>query len=55
MITLPLWFAYGPFRLQDVSSIEEAPESTLPVICFRDGSPPLPDVSNSSSLKDLGT
>ncbi|GMY23698.1 transmembrane protein 8b [Fagus crenata] len=58
-VDLPSWFSSLSISLNsdvdlDVSSIEEAPESTLPVICFRDGSPPLPDVSNSSSLKDLG-
>lgn len=36
---------------QDVSRIERVPMSTLPIICFRDGSPPLPDALNTS-LKD---
>lgn len=39
-------FAYGPICSQDAESLKKAPESALPVICFRDGSPPPPDVSN---------
>ncbi|KAE9595498.1 hypothetical protein Lalb_Chr17g0339421 [Lupinus albus] len=35
----------------DISRIEKVPKSALPIICFRDGSPPLPDVLNIS-LKD---
>jgi len=31
---------------QDVSKIEKVPMSTLPIICFRDGGPPLPDPLN---------
>jgi hypothetical protein len=36
---------------QDVSRIERVPMSTLPIICFRDGGPPLPDALNIT-LKD---
>lgn len=54
MNNLPLSFAYSPICLQDAASLRKTPESALPIICFRDGSPPLPDVSNTS-LKDLGT
>ncbi|KAH1199777.1 Transmembrane protein 8B [Glycine max] len=39
---------------EDVSRIERVPMSTLPIICFRDGSPPLPDALNTS-LKDSAT
>lgn len=39
--------------LQDPGSVEKISKSTLPLICFRDGSPPLPDSSNKA-LKHLG-
>ncbi|XVF22511.1 hypothetical protein REPUB_Repub12eG0178900 [Reevesia pubescens] len=32
----------------DIKSIEKVPKSVLPLICFRDGSLPLPDVSSTS-------
>ncbi|KAK7274376.1 hypothetical protein RIF29_15461 [Crotalaria pallida] len=32
----------------DVTRIERVPKSTLPILCFRDGSPPLPDALNTS-------
>ncbi|MED6162828.1 hypothetical protein PIB30_074157 [Stylosanthes scabra] len=35
----------------DLSRVGRIPESSLPVICFRDGSPPLPDALNTT-LKD---
>ncbi|KAG8663769.1 uncharacterized protein LOC110611039 isoform X2 [Manihot esculenta] len=38
---------------EDAKSISKVPKSTLPMICFRDGSPPLPDVLNSS-IVELG-
>ncbi|XWS35810.1 hypothetical protein CRYUN_Cryun20dG0028000 [Craigia yunnanensis] len=41
-----------PKCLQDIKSIEKIPKSVLPIICFRDGSLPLPDVSNTL-LKDI--
>jgi hypothetical protein len=40
----------GPFIycFQDVAKIEKVPKRSLPIICFRDGSPPLPDALNTS-------
>lgn len=40
-----------PSFAQDTSKIEKVSKSILPIICFRDGSPPLPDALNTS-LKD---
>ncbi|XLR35404.1 hypothetical protein S83_063304, partial [Arachis hypogaea] len=45
---LPPWFSVLSIALNsnvdlDVSRIETAPQSMFPIICFRDGSPPLPD------------
>jgi len=45
--------AHGSSFSQDAKSISKVPKSTLPLICIRDGSPPLPDVLNSS-LIELG-
>ncbi|XLU34347.1 hypothetical protein S245_070413, partial [Arachis hypogaea] len=47
-VDLPPWFSVLSIVLNsnvdlDVSRIETAPQSMLPIICFRDGSPPLPD------------
>ncbi|KAL5167074.1 Transmembrane protein 8B [Glycine soja] len=63
-VDLPPWFSALSIALnsdvdlthhfQDVSRIERVPMSTLPIICFRDGSPPLPDALNTS-LKDSAT
>ena len=39
---------------QSAKSVSKISKSLLPVICFRDGSPPLPDAS-TNALKDLGT
>ncbi|KAJ1378644.1 hypothetical protein SESBI_47621 [Sesbania bispinosa] len=55
-VDLPPWFSAMSIALNsdvdlDVSRIERVPKSTLPIICFRDGSPPLPDALNTS-LKD---
>ncbi|XP_004492771.1 uncharacterized protein [Cicer arietinum] len=55
-VDLPPWFSAMSIALNsdvdlDVSRIERVPMSTLPIICFRDGSPPLPDALNTS-LKD---
>ncbi|KAE7999470.1 hypothetical protein FH972_003897 [Carpinus fangiana] len=52
-VDLPSWFSSMSIALNsdvelDAVSIKKARESTLPIICFRDGSPPLPDVSNIS-------
>ncbi|KAF8379550.1 hypothetical protein HHK36_028990 [Tetracentron sinense] len=56
-IDLPPWFSSFSMALVsdvdlDKESIEKLPRTMLPIICFRDGSPPLPDVSNTS-LKGL--
>ncbi|KAM3684843.1 hypothetical protein ACJW31_11G073400 [Castanea mollissima] len=56
-VDLPSWFSSLSISLisdvdLDAASLRKTPESALPIICFRDGSPPLPDVSNTS-LKDL--
>ncbi|XP_010523764.1 PREDICTED: uncharacterized protein LOC104802040 [Tarenaya hassleriana] len=56
-VDLPPWFSSMNVALEsdvDISanSVMKLPKSLLPVICFRDGSPPLPDVS-SNSLKGL--
>ncbi|XP_020219034.1 uncharacterized protein LOC109802198 isoform X1 [Cajanus cajan] len=55
-VDLPPWFSALSIALNsdvdlDVSRTERVPMSTLPIICFRDGSPPLPDALNTS-LKD---
>lgn len=51
-----LWFlcilAHSSYFSQGNVNIEKVPISTLPLICFRDGSPPLPDVN--ISLTDSG-
>ncbi|KAI4311479.1 hypothetical protein MLD38_036372 [Melastoma candidum] len=52
-VDLPPWFSSLSVSLEsDVDigdgSIGNIPESQLPMICFRDGSPPLPYASNSS-------
>lgn len=44
--------AHGSYYSQATGDIAKVPKSTLPLICFRDGSPPLPDVN--SSLMDSG-
>ncbi|XWS46122.1 hypothetical protein CRYUN_Cryun14cG0036500 [Craigia yunnanensis] len=56
-VDLPPWFSSISIALKssvnlDIKSIEKIPKSLLPIICFRDGSLPLPDVSNTS-LKAL--
>ncbi|RYQ83972.1 hypothetical protein Ahy_B10g102856 isoform G [Arachis hypogaea] len=63
-VDLPPWFSVLSIVLNsnvdlDVSRIETAPQSMLPIICFRDGSPPLPDalsMANSaiSGINGLG-
>ncbi|CAI9101886.1 OLC1v1000034C2 [Oldenlandia corymbosa var. corymbosa] len=52
-VNLPPWFSSMTINLEsdvdlDLRSIGKAPRSTLPMICFREGSPPLPDVHNTS-------
>ncbi|CAJ1950171.1 unnamed protein product [Sphenostylis stenocarpa] len=55
-VDIPPWFSAVSIALNsdvdlDVSRVERIPKSSLPIICFRDGSPPLPDALNTS-LKD---
>ncbi|CAK8542410.1 unnamed protein product [Lathyrus sativus] len=55
-VDLPSWFSAMYIAMNsdvdlDVSRIESVPMSTLPIICFRDGGPPLPDSLNLT-LKD---
>ncbi|KDP28600.1 hypothetical protein JCGZ_14371 [Jatropha curcas] len=57
-VDLPPWFSSLSIAVEsdvdlDAKSISKVPKSTLPMICFRDGSPPLPDVLNIS-LVELG-
>ncbi|KAF7826079.1 Transmembrane protein 8B [Senna tora] len=52
-VDLPPWFSAVSIALNsdvdlDASSVERMSRSVLPVICFRDGSPPLPDTLNTS-------
>ncbi|XVE73831.1 hypothetical protein DITRI_Ditri11bG0150300 [Diplodiscus trichospermus] len=56
-VDLPPWFSSMSIALKssvdlDIKNIEKVPKSVLPMICFRDGGLPLPDVSNTS-LKEL--
>ncbi|XP_057977533.1 uncharacterized protein LOC131164404 isoform X2 [Malania oleifera] len=53
-VDLPPWFSSISVEVEsdvdlDQGSIDTYPKSKLPVICFRDGAPPLPDVSNVAS------
>ncbi|XP_028769314.1 uncharacterized protein LOC114726778 [Neltuma alba] len=55
-VDLPQWFSAASIALNsdvdlDASTIERVSKSVLPIICFRDGSPPLPDALNTT-LKD---
>ncbi|KAL3536800.1 hypothetical protein ACH5RR_000166 [Cinchona calisaya] len=52
-VNLPPWFSSMSINLEsdvdlDLKNIRKASRSTLPMICFREGSPPLPDVYNTS-------
>lgn len=52
-VDLPLDFAFMSVNIKtdvniDARIIGSIPKSKLPLICFRNGSPPLPDVSNKS-------
>ncbi|XP_013634190.1 PREDICTED: uncharacterized protein LOC106339871 [Brassica oleracea var. oleracea] len=56
-VDLPPWFSSLNVAIEsdvDISakSVSKISKSLLPVICFRDGSPPLPDAS-TNALKDL--
>ncbi|XP_058754305.1 uncharacterized protein LOC131627466 isoform X2 [Vicia villosa] len=44
----PLLDPTVPAISEDVARIERVPKRSLPIICFRDGSPPLPDALNTS-------
>ncbi|KAI3444514.1 hypothetical protein Pfo_001179 [Paulownia fortunei] len=52
-VELPPWFCSMSLALEsdvdlDLNEIKNASGSSLPMICFREGSPPLPDVYNTS-------
>ncbi|KAL2326309.1 hypothetical protein Fmac_025367 [Flemingia macrophylla] len=52
-VDIPPWFSAVSIALNsdvdlDLSKVERISESSLPIICFRDGSPPLPDALNTS-------
>ncbi|KAF7844562.1 Transmembrane protein 8B [Senna tora] len=56
-VDLPTWFSAVSIALNsdvdlDISKVEKVPESMLPVMCFREGGPPLPDSLNIS-LKEF--
>ncbi|KAM5555409.1 hypothetical protein ABKV19_023357 [Rosa sericea] len=56
-VELPPWFSSMSIAMNsnvDLGhvNIEKVPKITMPLICFRDGSPPLPDVN--TSLTDSG-
>uniref|UniRef100_A0A5B7BQZ2 EGF-like domain-containing protein n=1 Tax=Davidia involucrata TaxID=16924 RepID=A0A5B7BQZ2_DAVIN len=56
-VDLPPWFSSMSIALEsdvdlDLESIRKVPKSSLPLICFREGSPPLPD-ANDTPLKDF--
>ncbi|XP_038709119.1 uncharacterized protein LOC120003999 [Tripterygium wilfordii] len=58
-VDLPPWFSWMSITVEsdvdlDASSTIGVPKSSLPIICFRNGSPPLPDISRNS-LKGLGS
>ncbi|CAH9093128.1 unnamed protein product [Cuscuta epithymum] len=53
-VDLPLWFSSVDIILEsdvdiDLQRIIKSPQSLFPIICFREGSPPLPDVYNVSA------
>ncbi|KAL3517189.1 hypothetical protein ACH5RR_024091 [Cinchona calisaya] len=52
-VNLPPWFSSMSVNIEsdvdiDLKNIRKASRSPLPVICFREGGPPLPDVYNTS-------
>jgi hypothetical protein len=58
-VDLPPWFSSLNVAIESdvditAKSISKISKSLLPVICFRDGSPPLPDAS-TNALQGLGT
>nr|XP_029123003.1 uncharacterized protein LOC105053587 isoform X2 [Elaeis guineensis] len=55
-VELPPWFSSMAMTFLsdvdiDMEQMERLPKSTLPVICFKEGSPPIPDISETY-LKD---
>ena len=46
------WFSisYRMQCFQDTTKARKLPKRVLPIICFREGSPPLPDASNTSII-----
>ncbi|KAI3979229.1 hypothetical protein MKX01_008241 [Papaver californicum] len=54
-VDLPTWFSSMYLSIQsdvDSNTVKHLSKSELPLICFRDGSPPLPDVTEDA-LRDL--
>ncbi|GAV79466.1 DUF3522 domain-containing protein [Cephalotus follicularis] len=48
-VDLPPWFSSMSIAVESDVDLDAArPKSTLPMICFRDGSPPLPDVLDTN-------
>ncbi|KAK7292702.1 hypothetical protein RJT34_15554 [Clitoria ternatea] len=59
-VDIPPWFSAVSIALTsdvdlDVARVEKVSKSTLPIICFRDGSPPLPDALNTSLIDSAVT
>lgn len=55
-VELPPWFSSMAMTFLsdvdiDMEQMERLPKSALPVICFKGGSPPIPDISDTY-LKD---
>lgn len=42
--------SYCTYCFQDITKARKIPKRALPIICFREGSPPLPDASNTSII-----
>ncbi|KAL0538131.1 hypothetical protein IC582_027130 [Cucumis melo] len=54
-VELPPWFSSLSISLNsdldlDITKARKIPKRALPIICFREGSPPLPDASNTSII-----
>ncbi|XP_023513597.1 uncharacterized protein LOC111778156 isoform X1 [Cucurbita pepo subsp. pepo] len=54
-VELPPWFSSVSISLNsdvdlDITKARKIPKRALPIICFREGSPPLPDASNTSII-----
>ncbi|CAN0884459.1 Transmembrane protein 8B, partial [Linum grandiflorum] len=50
-VELPPWFSSVSIAVDSDVQGSKASKSTSPIICLRDGSPPLPDVLNSSVIQ----